>query len=138
MDQLTAAEVAKDRRLRAIYNTTLEAQNVVRTEQGNACAICGRPFATFTAFQDHWHGCCPRRLKRYCGKCNRGLLCFVCNKYVVGVLEKQKFPVIETCKRIIAYFEKWELILKKKGAYAAKPKAGKEDKKLRKKQKSVR
>jgi hypothetical protein len=47
----------------------------------------------------------------------------------VGVLEKQKMPVIEICKQIIAYFEKWEKILKERGCYAAKEKA----KKLRKK-----
>src|ERR1035441_4436227 len=86
---MTSAERSKDKRLRAIYNTTLEAQNKQRDEQGNACAICKRDFAKFTAFQDHEHKCCPRRKKNFCGKCNRGLICYLCNKWLVGVLEKQ-------------------------------------------------
>jgi hypothetical protein len=140
LGQLTSAEKAKDKRLRVTFNTTLEAQNAVRAEQHNDCGICDRSFVTFTAFQDHDHECCPRRLKTYCGKCCRGLLCFGCNKYLVGVLERQakgnKMTAIQLCKRIIAYLEKWGPILKEKGAYAAKPEA--KAKKLRKKQKSLR
>ena len=86
---MTTAERAKDKRLQTIYNTTLEKQNEQRAKQLNKCAICHRDFAKFTAFQDHDHQCCPRRLHEFCGKCNRALLCFGCNKFVVGILERQ-------------------------------------------------
>jgi hypothetical protein len=124
---LTSAERAKDKRLRDIYNTTLEAQNEQRAKQGNRCAICRRDFAKFTAFQDHEHKCCPRRLKKFCGRCNRSLLCFSCNKFVVGVLERQsvdgkKLNPLWLLKQIIAYFEYWNPILKAKGCYEEKPK----------------
>lgn len=123
MGQLTSAEKAKDKRLRDIYNTTLEKQNEQRRKQNNACAICGRSFAKFTAFQDHWHGCCPRRFKKFCGKCNRALLCFSCNKYVVGILERQsvdgkRLDVIWLVEQILAYFKYWEPLLKGRGASA--------------------
>ncbi|GEM_PF-1879901 len=124
---MTSAERAKDKRLRDIYNTTLEAQNEQRAKQGNRCAICRRDFAKFTAFQDHEHKCCPRRLKKFCGRCNRSLLCFSCNKFVVGVLERQsvdgkKLNPLWLLKQIIAYFEYWNPILKAKGCYEEKPK----------------
>jgi hypothetical protein len=120
---MTSAEKAKDKRLQEIYKITLEVQNSQRELQGNACACCGRSFSKFTAFQDHWHACCPRRLKKFCGKCNRGLLCYPCNKFVVGILERQSvdgkiIPVRELLKRMVEYFEYWEPILKKRGACA--------------------
>jgi hypothetical protein len=138
---MTSAERAKDLRLQKTFNTTLDKQNCVRVFQGNACAICGRNFNKYMAFQDHEHKCCPRRLKTFCGKCNRGLLCFLCNKYVVGVLERNAIkgelpmPIIELCKRIIAYFEHWNPILIEKGCYLEKPEAKKAA--VRKKKKRV-
>ena len=123
---MTSRERAKDKRLRDVYNTTLEAQNKQRDEQKNSCAICGRDFAHFTPFQDHEHKCCPRRKKKFCGRCNRGLLCFLCNKYVVGVIERQcsannvKLTPIEFLNRIKEYFEYWNPILKQKGCYEEK------------------
>lgn len=120
---MTSAEKAKDNRLRDIYNITLDVQNKVRAEQKNCCAICGRSFETFIPFQDHEHKCCPRRLKKFCGKCNRGLICFLCNKWLVGILERQatrNLSPIELCQRVIAYLEKWNSILTKKGCYLEK------------------
>ncbi len=133
-------EEAKDKRLQKTYKRTLEQQNAQKSEQNNACAICGRSFEHYTPFQDHWHKCCPRRLKEFCGLCTRGLLCFPCNKYVVGVLERQgikgeaPIPIVELCKRIIAYFEKWDPILAERGA-CEKPKVKKST--VRRKKKSV-
>jgi hypothetical protein len=114
---MTSQERAKDKRLRDIYNSSLEKNNITMAEQNNCCAICERPFVVgagsgafkkevYTPFQDHDHACCPRRLKKFCGLCNRGLLCFGCNKYVVGVIEKQKVPVT----RLLAYLQKWSFI----------------------------
>ncbi len=133
---MTSAEKAKDKRLRDIYGITLAEQTVQRIEQGNACAICGRPFETFTPFQDHEHKCCPRRLKKFCGKCCRGLICFLCNKWLVGVLERQAtrdLSPIELCQRVIAYLEKWNKILKGRGCYEKEAKAV-----VRRKKKSLR
>lgn len=128
-NQLTPSEKAKDARLRKTYKITLDEQNAQRKKQGNACAICGRDFAKFTPFQDHWHGCCPRRLKEFCGKCNRSLLCFGCNKYVVGVIERQsvngvRLNPIALLNSLLAYFEYWEPVLHERGA-RAKTKSGK-------------
>jgi Recombination endonuclease VII len=120
---MTSAERAKDQRLQKIYKITLEEQNANKASQNNACACCGRDFDHYTAFQDHLHKCCPRRLKEFCGKCNRGLLCYTCNKFVVGILERgQPLPPLALLARLVAYFEKWEPILKAKGCYDEKPK----------------
>src|SRR5208282_1101923 len=141
MDSMTSAERAKDKRLRDIYNTTLDAQNKVRAEQKNCCAICGRSFDKFTLFQDHEHACCPRKLKKFCGKCCRGLLCYPCNKFVVGVLEKQsvdkvKIPPLVLLKKMVKYFEHWNPILEEKGCYLEKPEVKKAT--VCKKEKSIR
>jgi hypothetical protein len=121
---LTSAERAKDKRLQKTYKITLEQHNDQLKEQNYECEICGRPFPpkkdekgkSFTAFQDHLHTCCPRRLKEFCGKCNRGLLCFLCNKYLVGVVEKQNLPV----DKLLEYLIKWEKVLRERGAYEPK------------------
>lgn len=101
----------KDKRLKKIYKISEEEFNRSIQEQGGGCAICNRSFKKFIAFQDHFHGCCPRRKKEYCGKCNRGQLCFICNKFVVGYLEKQKIDH----NRLAAYMNKWNDILTKRG-----------------------
>lgn len=114
---MTPTEQAKDKRLRDIYNSSLEKYNEKMAEQNFCCDICQRPFVSgagskefnkevYTAFFDHDHRCCPRRLKKYCGLCCRGLLCFGCNKFVVGIIEKQKIPV----DRLVAYMKKWSHI----------------------------
>ena len=110
-------EEVKDKRLREVYNSSLEKHNALMAEQKSCCAVCERPFVqgagagnfkkgVYTAFQDHDHACCPRRLRKFCGLCNRGLLCYTCNKFVVGIIEKQKIPV----ERLLAYLEKWKHI----------------------------
>jgi hypothetical protein len=116
LTEMTAQEKAKDKRLRDVFNSSLEAYLTKMLDQGNCCAICGRPFIKgasvgigtfkkeiYTAFQDHFHGCCPRRLKKFCGACSRGLLCFVCNRFVVGIIEKHNIPI----DRLAAYMAKW-------------------------------
>lgn len=115
---MTTSEKAQDARLRRIYKKTLADKKREIGEQGGGCAICGRPFPKFTANQDHFHKCCPRRLKEFCGKCCRGWLCFICNKYVMGVIERQNIPI----DRVFAYIKKWEPILKARGCYEQKEK----------------
>lgn len=101
---MTSSEKAKDKRLQKIYKKTLAEFNAQIEEQGGGCAICGKPFSQYVAFQDHFHGCCPRRLKEYCGKCCRGILCFGCNRFVVGVLERMNIPI----NKLSEYMKKWE------------------------------
>lgn len=117
--KLTSKEKAKDKRLRETYNMTLEEHNAKRASQNNKCAICRRDFREFTAFQDHDHRCCPRRLKKFCGKCNRGLLCYLCNKYAVGLIEwmrKMDIPMTE----LVKYLEYWTEEIQRKGGYEPK------------------
>lgn len=104
----------KDARLRRIYKITESEQDKSIVEQGGGCAICSRPFPRFRMFQDHYHGCCPRKLKEYCGRCTRGQLCYICNKFVVGYMEKQGIDP----NRLAAYMNKWEKILRERGAYS--------------------
>jgi hypothetical protein len=109
---------ASDKRLRRIYKITKAEQDKEIKRQGGGCAICGRPFPKFKAFQDHYHGCCPRKMKEYCGRCTRGQLCFLCNKYLVGVLERQGIDP----NRVAAYINKWTEILRTRGVYDRKNK----------------
>jgi recombination endonuclease VII len=121
---MTSSEKAKDRRLQKTYKLTLEQQNEQLKEQDYECEICGRPFPpkhdekgkTFTPQQDHDHKCCPRRLKQFCGLCNRGLICYPCNKFVVGVIERLNIPI----EKVAAYIKKWGAILISRGAYEPK------------------
>jgi hypothetical protein len=65
--------------LRSVYGLT-DAEFAARLKaQGNACAICRRPYLppSLPLSVDHDHACCPGR--RSCGKCIRGLLCHWCN-----------------------------------------------------------
>lgn len=122
------AAAAKDRHLRTTFNSSLEKFNATLAEQGDCCAICGKPFVAgaapnagfkkevYTAFLDHDHRCCPRWLKKFCGKCCRGLLCFTCNKFLVGVLERQNIPI----DKLTAYVKKWNHI-QPSGLPSAKP-----------------
>lgn len=128
---------AKDKRLQTIYNTTLEKQNEKRVAQKNACAICRRSFSQFTAFQDHDHKCCPRRLKRFCGLCNRGLICYLCNKYAVGLVEWMRKMDI-SFDRVIAYIKFWDAEITRKGGYAPKEKGKSKKRKSRSKQTRLR
>ena len=64
------------------YNITLEAYLAMLTAQGGTCAWPGCPASGKARFLavDHDHACCPGR--KSCGKCVRGLLCFVHNRAI--------------------------------------------------------
>jgi hypothetical protein len=139
---MTSKELAQDKRLREIYKSSFEARQAKLNDQKLCCAICGRPFVkgassaewdkeVYTAFFDHYHGCCPRRLKKFCGLCNRGLLCYICNKFVVGILEMKKIDV----NKLAAYMNKWGAMHKERDEAKAK---AKEVATVRKKKTSVR
>lgn len=136
---MTSKEKAQDKRLREIYKSSLEERNIKLTHQSYCCDICGRPFVKgasaaewdkefYTSFQDHYHGCCPRRLKKFCGLCNRGILCYICNKFVVGVLEMKKIDA----NRLATYMNKWASMHKERDE------AKEKDTAVRKKKTSVR
>jgi hypothetical protein len=92
-------------RLEKIYKIT-------EKEQSKKCGICQRPFSKFKKFQDHFHGCCdPKKKKEYCGKCTRGTLCYLCNRFITGYIEKKKIP----WNRVAEYLNKWEGILLSRG-----------------------
>jgi hypothetical protein len=118
---------AREYRLRR-YKLTPEEQDKIKAEQNNGCAICHRDFATYTAFQDHYHHKgCGGSAKQLCGLCLRGMLCFNCNKYCVGTIERmsiacKKIPPATLLKSMLAYFEKWEPMMKERDAEDAKVK----------------
>lgn len=136
---MTSKEKAQDKRLRDIYKSSLEERNAKLVHQKYCCPICGRPFVKgasplewdkefYTSFFDHYHGCCPRRLKKFCGLCNRDILCYICNKFVVGVLEMKKIDH----NKLAAYMNKWAPMQKERDEAKEKEPA------VRKKKASVR
>lgn len=64
------------------YNLTDEQYAVMLDLQGDACAICRRPFAGLDRSPDvdHDHRCCAGNWS--CGTCVRGLLCRSCNNMI--------------------------------------------------------
>jgi len=65
--------------LKNFYKMTLDEYDAILESQGGHCALCpktpeedGRRLSV-----DHDHACCPGR--ETCGKCIRGLLCYICN-----------------------------------------------------------
>ena len=73
---MTKKEILKDKYLKKTYGITLSDYNRMLVDQFNACAICKKNTAHFknALAVDHDHGT---------GQV-RGLLCFRCNKFVVG------------------------------------------------------
>lgn len=62
------------------YGITIEDFRKMVDEQGGRCAICGtdEPGGRHKQWQiDHDHACCDGN--KSCGKCVRGVLCFLCN-----------------------------------------------------------
>jgi len=64
------------------YNITLETYLAMLAAQGGTCAWPGCPASGKARFLavDHDHACCPGPTS--CGKCVRGLLCFVHNRAI--------------------------------------------------------
>ena len=122
MDKLSTSERAQDARLRRIYKKTLADKKREIMDQGGGCAICGRKYPEFILSQDHDHRCCKRpRGKKgntatFCGKCNRGWLCYLCNRWAIGSLEymaKVNIPA----EKAFEYLKKWYAVLKERGCY---------------------
>jgi Recombination endonuclease VII len=122
---MTKSEEAQDARLRRVYKKTLADKEREIAEQGGGCAICGRPYPQYRLNQDHDHACCKRpRGKKgntatFCGKCNRGWLCYLCNKWAIGALEfmaKVNIPI----ERAVQYLSLWHTKIKDRGGYESK------------------
>lgn len=131
MDQLTSGERAKDKRLRTIYKRSLAEFEAAKAAQGNHCATCPRSFDEFMAHQDHDHACCPPGRKKqlaYCGKCNRDILCYLCNRWAIGGIEYCRKVGIDPVK-VLEYVIKWGMYAKERSGDATKEKAKKLSKK---------
>ena len=70
--------------LKSVYGISLEIYEQILANQGGRCAICRKEetvkYKNGTIRRlalDHDHACCPT--KTSCGKCIRGLLCYICN-----------------------------------------------------------
>lgn len=73
--------------LKSAFGITNHDYKVMLAAQDGTCAICDRSCKTGRRLSvDHDHACCPGR--KSCGDCVRGLLCYTCNAYLIGVYEK--------------------------------------------------
>jgi Recombination endonuclease VII len=122
---MTKSEAAQDARLRRVYKKTLADKEHEIAAQGGGCAICGRPYPQYRLNQDHDHACCKRpRGKKgntatFCGKCCRGWLCYLCNRWAIGALEymaKVNIPV----EKAVQYLTDWHIAIVAKGGYEPK------------------
>lgn len=125
MDKLTSKEKAQDTRLRRVYKKTLSQKIAEIKAQGNGCAICGRAYPKYTLSQDHDHACCKRpRGKKgntavFCGKCNRGWLCYLCNRWAIGSLEYMA-KVDIPAEKAFEYLKMWHAKIVERGGYEPK------------------
>lgn len=85
------------------YRLRMPDYSAMLARQGDACAVCGVPFATlsYRPNVDHDHECDrlnhPGRGQRSCPTCVRGLLCGRCNTRLTGLDDK------EWLKRAVEY-----------------------------------
>ena len=75
-----ASQKAHGSRLVATYNITRDQYDEILSAQGGGCAICGRVLTKRNYCVDHDHACCAGPTS--CGRCVRGLICSVDNKYL--------------------------------------------------------
>lgn len=87
--------------LKELYKTTKEWYDSKLAEQGGHCALCPATSSGPVRLSvDHNHRCCKN--KRTCGKCNRGILCFNCNK-LLGHLE----TFLEQSTSVVPKWDTW-------------------------------
>jgi hypothetical protein len=85
--QIKDPDYLRRKALKELYHTTVEWYEEKFLEQDKHCALCPATQQSDSGKRlsvDHDHNCCSG--KRACGECNRGLLCFNCNKKL-GMLE---------------------------------------------------
>lgn len=80
----------KNTRLLKTYGITLDEYNQKLKEQGGVCAICKLPPKNRSLCVDHLHEK-DKKGKQVRGnkEAVRGLVCYFCNKYVIGALERR-------------------------------------------------
>ena len=92
---MTTKEKAKDTRLRREFHTNLEEYNKVLKYQNYCCAICRKKFnkkgEPFVLSVDHSH----------VSGLLRGLLCYVCNKFILGRFQDN----VEILKSAVKYLD---------------------------------
>lgn len=88
-------------RLRKLYRVEREWYETTLAAQAGRCAICARSPGKRPLAVDHDHQCCP--VTPTCGKCNRGLLCSVCN-LALNRLERE----IDWADHALAYLAQHE------------------------------
>lgn len=77
------SKLLADRSYRMLHKCAMsqaEYERILKA-QGGVCAVCkrGQIKADVMLAIDHDHACCSDDNKKRCGKCNRGLLCNLCN-----------------------------------------------------------
>ena len=85
---------AADKRMQSTYGVTLKWYNEQLERQGGGCAICQRRPKTTRLHIDHNH----RSLV------TRGLLCMICNRKVLGCIER--FRICPSW--VVGYLEKYD------------------------------
>lgn len=80
----------RDSHLRCTYGITTKQYDIILALQGGVCAICKRPPKATRLHVDHDH---------HDGRV-RGLLCYFCNRRVVGRL------TLENARRVVEYLER--------------------------------
>lgn len=77
------SKLLSDRRYRILKLSGMlpSEYDALLASQDGLCAVCRRPQVKGSGQLDldHDHQCCPGNDRRRCGKCNRGLLCKLCN-----------------------------------------------------------
>lgn len=78
--------------IKGLYKMSPEQYKDILDSQGGHCALCPAvvSWGKRKLGVDHDHTCCPGRAlsgKSTCGKCNRGILCALCNQRI-GRLEE--------------------------------------------------
>lgn len=90
------------RQIRNNYGMDIETYNLMFEMQGGVCAICLEPEKDGKKLAvDHDHRCCPETPA--CGRCNRKLLCFICNTSL-GRAERSSDPVAHA-ERLVQYLK---------------------------------
>lgn len=90
-------DVAWETRLWSTYHITPEQYWAIYAAQGSRCFICERATGkTKKLAVDHDHACCPGPIS--CGKCVRGLLCSVDNKWLGHIRDE-----VDAGRRVVDY-----------------------------------
>ena len=91
---MTDKERAVDKRLKRLYGKSLSWYNRQLKKQNGGCAMCGRLPKRLRLAVDHNHR----------SGLVRGLLCMICNRKILGCIERFKVPPMN----IVNYLKKYD------------------------------